>query len=183
MKLTNHTERLKFIHNYQVKDGDTLRKIIDGGAVSFVNVRHPFERLISAYLHFRTVRKKKEENKTFEQFIVEDILEKLPKKQNKGTYRDINPHWRPYNSFCAFCNINYDIVSKTETFEEDKQRAMDILGLENEQKGKRLNIHGGSDIKNKTRHFFKDVSEEHIAAIVNFYKYDFLMFDYNSSLE
>ena len=60
---------------------------------------------------------------------------------------------------------------------------MDILGLENEQKGKRLNIHGGSDIKNKTSYFFKDVSEEHIAAIVNFYKYDFLMFDYNSNLQ
>ena len=50
MKLTNHTERLKFIHTYKVEDEDTLRRIIDGGAVSFVNVRHPFERLISALL-------------------------------------------------------------------------------------------------------------------------------------
>ena len=70
-----------------------------------------------------------------------------------------------------------------ETFEEDKQRALDKLGLENEQKGQRLHINGGPDIQNKTRHFFKDVSDEHIAAIVNFYKYDFLMFDYNSNLQ
>ena len=146
------------------------------GAVSFVNVRHPFERLVSAFLMMRNV------NMTFEQFIVQNILEKVPTGQQKGTYREINPHLRPYNSFCAFCNIKYDIVSKMETFEEDKQRALDILGLENEQKGQRLLINGGHDIQNKTRQFFKDVSEDHFAALVNFYKYDFLMFDYDSNL-
>ena len=75
MELTNHTERLKFIQTYQVKDDATLRKVIYGGAVSFVNVRNQFERLISAFLHFQSGRKKKEyANKTFDQFIVQDIL-------------------------------------------------------------------------------------------------------------
>ena len=175
MKLTNHTDRLSFQHTYQVKDEENLRKIIDGGAISFVNVRHPFDRLISAYLYLRT------ENKTFEEVIMQEILEKITPDQTRGTYRDIVPFYRPYNAYCAFCNIKYDIVSKMETFEEDKQRALDILGVENE--GERLNTEGGQEIQNLTRHFFKNISEEHMAAIVDFHKYDFLMFDYNYNLQ
>ena len=154
---------------------------VDGRALSFVNVRHPFERLISAFLMFRKIYPEYA-NTTFEQFIVEDILDKLPIYKTEGKINLINPHLRPYNSYCAFCNIKYDIVSKMETFEEDKQRTYDILGLENEQKGERMNINGGDDIQNKTRDFFKNVSEDHLAALVNFYKYDFLMFDYDSDL-
>ena len=80
MKLTNHSnqsmdrvrDRIQFLHTYQIKDEETLRLILEGDPVSFVNVRHPFERLVSGYL-----MAKKHQEKTFEQFVLEDVLMKV----------------------------------------------------------------------------------------------------------
>ena len=64
-----------------------------------------------------------------------------------------------------------------ETFDEDKKRILELLGLEVVEK--RLNIHGGNDIVNLTKQFFQNVTEDVKAALVDLYKYDFAMFDYD----
>merc|ERR1711892_768676 len=93
--------------------------------------------------------------KTFKEFIVKDVLMKVNRSKNERPYRAMNPHWRPSNTYCAYCNIRYGVVSKMETFNEDKERALELVGLEDKNRGERLYINGGDDIKNKTRELFK----------------------------
>ena len=189
MKLTNHSnqsmdrvnDRIRFLHTYQIKDQETLRLILEGDPVSFVNVRHPFERLVSGYL----MAKKHQDyiEKTFEQFVLQDVLEKVKTTKDRLSFREMNSHFRPSNTYCAFCNIKYGVVSKMENFNEDKERVMEILGVEDKQAGQRLNINGGQTIKNLTRELFKNISENYKAALFNIYKYDFLMFNYDAELK
>ena len=181
MKLTAKTDRIDFLHSYQIKDTDNLNKILEGDPVSFVNVRHPFERLVSAYL-FAYSKTKENERKTFKQFITEWVLNKAKTSKNKMTFREIEAHWRPSNTYCAFCNIKYGIVSKMETFNEDKRRIMEILGLEEEEKEQRKNVNGGTEIQNLTKECFKNITDIDKNALIDIYKYDFLMFDYDPDL-
>ena len=173
MKLTNktNTDRLEFMRSYQIKDMETLKYILAGDPVSFVNVRHPYERLVSAFTMHHKHQWKGIHLKTFEQFIVEDVLMDSLKSRNKTTMRNMDPHTRPLNTICAFCNIQYSVVSKEETFVEDKARIMQILGLEDETKEQRLNIGLGSNSENYTQELFKEIfnfSQELFKEIFNY---------------
>ena len=59
---------------------------------------------------------------------------------------------------------------------------MDILGLEEEKNEVRLNVNGGDEILDLTRNFFKNISDDVKIALVDLYKYDFSLFDYDSEL-
>ena len=120
--------------------------------------------------------------KTFEQFISEDVLKKVKTNKNKLTFGEMNVHWRPSNTYCAFCNIDYALVSKMETFEEDKERILEILGVKARKKGQRLNIHAGNKVQHQTRQLFKNISVQNKAALYGIYKYDFQMFEYDHNL-
>ena len=36
----------------------------------------------------------------------------------------INWHWRPYGANCAVCDLDYDLIGKTEDFEQDAEYAI-----------------------------------------------------------
>ena len=109
MKLTNQTDRYRFLHTYQIKDAATLRHILEGDPVSFVNVRHPYERLVSAFTMTKNAGHLAVE-KTFKEFIVKDVLMKVNRSKNERPYRAMNPHWRPSNTYCAYCNIRQGVI-------------------------------------------------------------------------
>ena len=49
----------------------------------------------------------------------------LHQYKSRGCYRkfnspcSVNEHWRPYNAICLYCDINYNVIGRVETFEED----------------------------------------------------------------
>jgi hypothetical protein len=51
MKLSNktNTDRLEFMRSYQIKDMETLKYILAGNPLNFVNLRHPYDRLVSDF--------------------------------------------------------------------------------------------------------------------------------------
>ena len=177
-KLTGNIPRLEFLNSYHIKDMETLNKILEGGPVSFFNIRHPFERLVSRYLD---AQKHDQDLGPFEKFITEEVLMRANSSKNKMALSEMEPHTRPFNSYCAFCNINYSVVSKMETFNEDKSRIMEILGQENEQE-KRIRVSGGDGIQDWTKILFKNITENDKIALVDLYKYDFMMFHYDPYL-
>ena len=70
-----------------------------------------------------------------------------------------------------------------ESFDEDKERTLELLGLKASKREERLNIKGGVDTQNKTREWFNTISKENKTALADIYKYDFQMFHYNHNLE
>ena len=176
-------QRGNFLNHFKVKDKIMLNRILEGNPVSFTNVRHPFERLVSGYLDAVPGGKFKEfKGQTFEQFVKETVLKEANISESKKLYLEMNEHWRPSNAFCAFCNIHYRAISKMETFHEDKMRIMEILGLEAEKKMQRMHSHGGNNIKTLTKGYLRNITKELRTALVDLYKHDFAMFDYNADL-
>lgn len=103
-------------------------------SLSFIIVREPFERLLSAY------RNKFEEGKnTYYKLIGDSIVKRFRehKTENESnvaptfkeflqfivqSYKDkkrLDEHWSPYWKFCTTCSINYTLIMKFETFQRD----------------------------------------------------------------
>ena len=180
VEVFNQTHVDKFLQKYQLKSKPSLEKMLASDTVSFVNVRHPFERLISAFNHLSKALKffPQLAGKTCGQYLTEVVLGEAKASTNKKTYEKMNQHWRPFNALCGFCSFNYTVISKTETFDEDEARIMELLGMEGREQ-KKLNSNAGDRIQNLTKTCFENISQEDKNALVDLYKYDFAMFGYH----
>ena len=182
-KFKTEGQRGKFLKHFKIKDKNMLNRILEGNPVSFTNVRHPFERLVSGYLDAVPGGKFKElKGQTFEKFVKETVLKEANISESKKLFLEMNEHWRPSNAYCAFCNIQNRAISKTETFYEDKIRIMEILGLKAEKKMQRMHAHGGNKIQTLTKDYFRNITKNLRTALVDLYKHDFAMFNYDPDL-
>ena len=175
----NVDQTRSFLNHFQIKNMSMLSEILEGDPVSFTNVRHPFERIVSGYLHLQH-HMVELAGKTFEQFVTEFVLPTAKASRNKKTYERMDPHFKPANAYCAFCNINYNVISKTETFTEDKARIMEMMGIKDHEV--RLNVNGGNAITNFTKACFSNLTKEQRSAVLELYKNDFDMFNYDPYL-
>lgn len=209
-----------------------LRKRIYEESTKFIIVRHPFERLVSAYRdklagftrneHYLAMRKhiiatyreNEEENSlipTFRESIdfVLDELEKLngadASKSERKRDSLIDGHFMPYSSRCLPCVMDYDVIIKFETLEEDSKYLIEECGLEGHLEVKHENPaptgpRTNQGYKNKSKKvkkglempqeesgssyqtlsFFKDISSSKIEKLYEYYKYDFDIFGYSS---
>ena len=100
-----------------------LKKLVNKNHYfAFSFVRHPFDRLVSAYvdkiesnktgyfqLHIANI-KKKYGDVTFNNFLLYVL----------STKGDPNEHWIPFYKTCSYCNFGYDqFIGRMETFERD----------------------------------------------------------------
>jgi hypothetical protein len=180
--LKNEKQRRNFLVHFKIKDTQTLNNIFKTNPVSFNNVRHPFERLVSSYLEDDNQELKQLKMAGFEQFVTEHVLIPANSSRDKKTMFQLNHHWRPFNTYCAFCDINYTILSRTETFDEDRKKIIEILGLESQEPEQRLNMHSGNSIGDLTSDLFRNVSADVKLALIDLYQYDFEMFNYDPHL-
>ena len=97
---------------------------------SFFTVRHPFERLVSAYEH-KVLRNHAKflGNISFEYFLTKHVIHEA--NICPDTNQCMNIHWMPYISACSYCNINYTVIQKMETFEEDQEAIVTIASMNN----------------------------------------------------
>ncbi|CAH1786198.1 unnamed protein product, partial [Owenia fusiformis] len=126
LNITGALSKSKFFQKYKAKDRAILMKY---HRVLFV--RHPFDRLISAYLDkmyglgqwrgtsldiIKTVRPNPSgyslacgHDVTFLEFLKYVVM--MPDKTNR--------HWTTVMSFCEPCAVHYDIIGHTETAQDD----------------------------------------------------------------
>jgi len=168
-----------------------LRKLANV-TTSFSMVRHPFERLVSAYLskmqkgsdrHFLSVRnfiKEKYGEVTFPNFIHLILHESKAKCRSMNTCK-LDKHWLPYISRCAFCDIPYRVIGKAETFQEDTFYISQLAGV---QLGHVIGNRSGGSLSSRdlTRHYFGQLDRRTVERLYRLYQVDFQMFGYSPDL-
>ena len=203
------TGKLK-IHEYSLLRGMGIRRLSDfskQGIVErlatyykFMFVRHPLERLLSAYKdkftkynkytkyfhhrYGRTIIKSYRQNAsdvsllhghdvTFPEFV-EYIL-------NLGKdARNYNPHWRQYTQLCFPCDISYNFIGNIETIDEDSRYVLSrILNTSCPPQFPSAR-NGRQATANTTREYYMDVPARHVDKLEQIYKDDMEMFNYGS---
>ena len=165
----------------------------------FLFVRHPFERLISAYRnkfldpydnYYRLKIGKRilkfSRNKTrridyiqgkgvtFKEFITYIIHQ----YQTQGTDA-FDVHWQLMVNLCSPCHIHYDFIGKLETLAEDSERVMKHVTVSNRNI---FPLNMPDKYKRKTKDLMKEMfsgfSNETLTVLYQIYKEDFKAFDY-----
>ncbi|XP_052899032.1 carbohydrate sulfotransferase 13-like [Anopheles moucheti] len=173
--------------------------------ISFLIVREPFERLLSAY------RNKLEgcRNKYYK-LLGEQIVKKFRKAHPlKGaktphgpTFREFlqflvshyrsggrfDEHWSPVYSFCTPCSINFTLIAKMETFQRDSEYIIRQAGLETlllnkmpRYKARWITNRSASDTRNLIPRYFAQIDEKLLTDVLEIYQLDFELFGYNST--
>uniref|UniRef100_A0A182YFD2 Carbohydrate sulfotransferase n=1 Tax=Anopheles stephensi TaxID=30069 RepID=A0A182YFD2_ANOST len=173
--------------------------------ISFLIVREPFERLLSAY------RNKLEgcRNKYYK-LLGEQIVKKFRKAHPlKGaktphgpTFREFleflvshyrsggrfDEHWSPVYSFCTPCSINFTLIAKMETFQRDSEYIIRQAGLEtlllnkmSRYKARWITNRSASDTRNLIPRYFAQIDEKLLTDVLEIYQLDFELFGYNST--
>ena len=162
----------------------------------FMTVRHPFDRLVSAYedkivalsgsymggFHARRIKKqyrdvnaktgrRGKKHVTFAEFV-RYVLDTKPE--------DMDTHWQDYGRWCEPCRVHYDYVARMETLRSDSRAilprfsatgVMPVLNLR--QRTKRYSLQHGKIIS-----LVGSIPAGDVQRLLRLYRRDFEMFGY-----
>lgn len=179
--------------------------IFDSSFVRMIFVRHPFERLASAYSekiatlpedrrqekpHYDQIRQKICEeyvtlNTSYSSTTNSSFYEKcIPAFEHfvkyildeYATSFTSDPHWRPYSTICTVCQYKYNFIGKLETMETDYSELLRYLNIPDWDIQKRRNPSQKS--QKSYQQFFSSLSDELFCRLKEFYANDFHLFSY-----
>ena len=187
--------------------------------LSFSFVRHPYERLVSAYndkidqhekkTNFKMISSAKKalyekllnNDYSFSSFVNLVLYEyrtscfpgktqtsyKLPTNyHNKNCENKVNAHWRPFVFECSYCDINYDLIGRMETWNEDFNYIIRKAGLEKLlplQQDDSLHYHSSKQNTEKmTKAYFSKLSKKQKEDLYHMFRMDFDMFNYDPKI-
>lgn len=195
--LSTRTGLHTFIPKYFRLPQDTRLKtyLNDNPLLLVTFVRHPFERLVSAYENkikyfrdkaFLAIREnigRMFGNLSFLSFI-KFILRELTTSCTLASC-EVNVHWRPFYDRCAYCDMDYDVIGTLDEFQADifyiNQR-IHLPGVFNLT----LQANSSPEISNQlTRHektlqYFKQLQKTQIVMLLRIYRVDFELFGFTA---
>ena len=164
----------------------------------FITVRHPFDRLVSAYkdkfeamadsymdgVHARRIKQRYRAvnvttgrrpggRVTFAEFI-RYVLDTEP--------QNLDVHWRDYGRLCDPCRVSYDYVVRTETLAADSMAILprfaastdDVMPTQNVIRSKEPHsLQGGKSVS-----LIGSIAARDVRRLQNLYRHDFEMFGY-----
>lgn len=170
---------------------ELLAALEDPGATSFLIVRDPFERLLSAYrdkiestkqkfykaLRCRIQQKARTKRTLDCQPTFPEFVDYLLEERAKGNAP--NEHWAPYYSFCSPCQVAFDYVLRFESLpEEEAFLVANVPGLSAVVKPHKVHS-SHTDYGAVTRQYFSQLSALKLARLYDIYRNDFIIFGYN----
>ncbi|KAH7943923.1 carbohydrate sulfotransferase 8 [Rhipicephalus sanguineus] len=161
-------------------------------------VRHPFERLVSAFEdkagkprdrerffydvywdrilagNNRSSSNNSTNNSTraitFPQFV--DYLLRVPVSQ-------WDDHWAPYYSRCEPCLFRYNFVGHLETVGQDMALLWRRVGLKTSPQSSTLERRNATPRKPRRQHYFDQLTPSQVEGLYHRYFYDFVLFGYD----
>ncbi|XP_042224695.1 carbohydrate sulfotransferase 11-like isoform X2 [Homarus americanus] len=165
---------------------DLIRKVAN--YTKFLVVRHPFQRLFSAY-------KDKIQPPNPERDVI-SVLSYVQKHRFNATRKDIqwqefvsyiidggyreNQHWRPYVMQCYLCDIQYDIIAKYETLFEDSEEILRRIGA---PESLHFPDYYPSSTQTELMSYMGKLTQEQTDRLYQIYQQDFELFQYTHNTE
>lgn len=199
--MSNWDELHRKFHRQTYRVGPRTLFMQDGGRSYFkaLFVRHPFERLVSAYID-KALRPRSEV-----QWFYQTYWEKIPgvKAENRsptfsefvdfvlGTpVREWDEHWSPYYSRCQPCLLDYDFVGKLETADRDFPLLFSEIGVDARLFGRvHVSRRGSTGCSSRgiatcadagsSADYFATLSHDQVMGLYSRYFYDFELFGYD----
>uniref|UniRef100_A0AAG5DTG8 Carbohydrate sulfotransferase n=1 Tax=Anopheles atroparvus TaxID=41427 RepID=A0AAG5DTG8_ANOAO len=161
---------------------------------SFIIVRHPFERLISAfedrlvsmknayysrvsraiYRRYHPTGNGVISFRDFVQYILEDV------EHNNNNTNALDIHWCPVNNLCTPCLARYDFIVKMETYDQDIQLLIRAAHLEGKVKLVHINHVRQEALDDLIHKYFSQLTEKQMDALYRIYETDFELFGYSA---
>jgi len=164
---------------------------------SFIFVRHPFERLLSAYRNkfldpYNSVFQQRYGKTILRLFRSDAPIEEIKAGRNvtfsefvkyviycSENHIKLDEHWEVMNKLCSPCSIKYNYIGKMTSLVEDAQQVLKELGVDND-----VEFPANSKDKYKTnikdliKEYYSTVTDEHRNKLYDIYKEDFELFGY-----
>ncbi|XP_014093434.2 carbohydrate sulfotransferase 11 isoform X1 [Bactrocera oleae] len=167
-------------------------------SLTFMIARHPFERLLSAYrdkivyaiphsyhdkLGRRIVRKYRSKNldmntpryPTFPEFV------RWLLKQIQLGILQMDMHFISSTLFCTPCLINFDVIMKFDTLDEDQLYLITKTGLTRVIAPEWRNAGRGKNTQELLQSFYSKLSSREMQGLYQYYKYDFELFNFSAA--
>lgn len=160
-------------------------------------VREPLERLLSAYRN-KFIEKSAYFHKRFGRRIVRKFREGVNKSQeilgNDVTFLEFvryitdqntmenegfNEHWAHYSALCHPCHVQYDLIGKYESIDEDVNFVLKDLKIDQLIKfPKRNATYRRTKTGDQLESFYKTVPKDLLGKLWKIYRSDYHLFDY-----
>ncbi|XP_031346032.1 carbohydrate sulfotransferase 11 [Photinus pyralis] len=161
-------------------------------SVSFVIVRHPFERLLSAYRDKFQFAIPHAYHRKLGMEIVEKYRPKMQKRTKWPTFPEfvmylidavknsqpLDMHWTPITEFCTPCLFDFDVIAHMETLQEDQEYIIQKANLQNVIRAEWKNPGRGST-SDQIKMYFSQLTQAQILQLYHIYRYDFELFNYS----
>ena len=157
----------------------------------FMFVRHPMDRLLSAFRnkfgeHFRDFELKygvhivknfrpnppaqpRGDDVTFSEFLTY-----VASTQN----HELNEHWSPYTDLCQPCFVNYDYVGQFEFLEDDAMFLLNVLNLDKVVHYPKKQRYYSALSEEEKAAYFESVPFTVLQDVINKFALDFQLFGY-----
>ncbi|KFB35107.1 hypothetical protein ZHAS_00001000 [Anopheles sinensis] len=158
---------------------------------SFIVVRDPFERLISAYeerllsqlnpyyrdLAHRIYRKYHQDGREYGLPTFQDFVRHVVEEHRANNPCDL--HWRPINDLCTPCLARYDSILKMETYARDMEHLANRTQLAGKIKAVQMNHSRRDSVERLIKKYFSQLTKQQFDDLYDIYKIDFALFEYS----